>query len=260
MVSNGVRAKENAVSTYRSKVVSHRAKCIYFWFLAVIFTAAVALRLEAAIAASRIVSVVTALSTLRLGVTSKEDTLRRIPALRPSKTGPYGAPRCDADECFSGVAENGLPRRVLWGTESEVLSDVLRCLGFRAEDLGIYVNFTSGRVSYFSYHLMISAPGVPASLPPPPRDGKLGVVVIGLSSQKMITVREPDSTIETHPPYRITTARAVPSQSIGIALAPNAPDEIVRGAFDLRLNCVWSFGGCRRWNQLLPYLVPLAGT
>ena len=248
------------MSTFRSKVVSHRAKRICFWFVAVIFIAAVVLRLEAAIAASRIVSVATALSTLRIGITSKEDTLRRIPALRPSETGPYGAPRCNADECFYGVVENGPPGRVLWRTGSEVLSDVLRYLGFRAESLEIYVNFTSGRVSYFGYHLMVSAPGVPASMPPPPPDGQLGIVVIGLSSQKMITVREPNSTMGTHPPYRITPARSVPSQSIGIALTPDATDEIVRSAFDLRLNCVWSFGGCRRWNQLLPSLVPLAGT
>lgn len=246
------------MSTVWSKLVSHRAKRIYLWLFAVVLTAAVALRLEAAIAASRIVSVVTALSTLRLGVTSEADTLRRIPALQPSKTGPYGAPRCDADECFSGFVENGRPGRVLWRTESEVLSDVLRCLGFRAEGLGIYVNFTSGRVSYFGYHLMVSAPGVPASVPPPPPDGKLGAVVIGLESEKMIYVREPNSAIETHSPYRITPARAVPSQSIGIALTPDAPDEIVRGAFDLRPRCVWSFGGCRRWNQLLPSLEPLA--
>lgn len=246
------------MSTVWSKLVSHRAKRIYLWFFAVVFAAAVALRLEAAIAASRIVSVVTALSTLRLGVTSEADTLQRIPALQPSQTGPYGAPRCDADECFSGFVENGLPGRVLWRTESEVLSDVLRCLGFRAEGLGIYVNFTSERVSYFGYHLMVSAPGVPASVPPPPPDGKLGAVVIGLGSEKMINVREPNSAIETHSPYRITPARAVPSQSIGIALTPDAPEEIVRGAFDLRLRCVWSFGGCRRWNQLLPSLEPLA--
>jgi hypothetical protein len=246
------------VSTVWSKLVSRTAKRIYVCFFAVVFTAGVALRLEAAIAASRIVSIVTALSTLRLGVTSKADTLRRIPALRPSTTGPYGAPHCDADECFSGAAENGLPRRVLWRTGSEVLSEVLRCFGFRAEALGIYVNFTSGRVSYFGYHLMISAPGVPAPMPPPPPDGKVGLVVIGLSSQKMITVRDPNPTAETHPPYRISTARAAPSQSIGIALTPDAPGEIVLGAFDLRLGCVWSFGGCRRWNQLLPSLEPLA--
>ena len=55
------------MSTVWSKLVSHRAKRIYLWLFAVVLTAAVALRLEAAIAASRIVSVVTALSTLQNG-------------------------------------------------------------------------------------------------------------------------------------------------------------------------------------------------
>ena len=138
---------------------------------------AVALRVEAAIAASRIVSAVTTLSTLRLGVTSKADTLRQIPVLQRSKTGPYGAPLCNADECFFWVVGNGLPGRVFRRTGSEGLSDVLRWWGFRAEGLEIYVNFTSGKVSYFGYHLMVSAPGVPASVPPPPPDGKLGLIV-----------------------------------------------------------------------------------
>lgn len=83
------------------------------------------------------------------------------------------------------------------------------------------------------------------------------MVVIGVSSQKTIAVRGTDGTIETHPPYRITPARAVPSQSIGIAITPDAPDEIVIAAFDLRPNCVWSFGGCRRSDQLLPAVQPL---
>jgi hypothetical protein len=248
---------ENAVSTVKSKLVAH-IKRIHIWFFAIVFTAAIALRVEAAIFARRIVSVATALSTLRPGVTSKSDTLRRIPVLHPSMTGPYGAPRCDADECFSGVVGNGLPGRVLWSTESEVLSDALRWFGFRAEGLDVYVNFTSGKVSYFGYHLMVSAPGVPATVPPPPPDGKLGVVVIGLNSQRMITIRDPNSAAETHPPYVITLSRDGPSQSIGISLTPDASDEIVRAGFDLRLHCVWSLGGCRRWNQLLPSIEPVA--
>lgn len=249
--------RENTVSTVWSKLVSHRAKRVSLWCLALVFTAAIALRVEAAIFASRIVSVVAALSTLRVGETSKAEALLRIPTLRLSDTGPYGAPRCNADECFAGFVGNDSP--LLWRTGNAVLSDVLRWWGFRAESLDVYVNFTSGKVSYFSYHLMVSAPGVPASEPPPPPDGKLGVVVIGLHSEGMIAVRDRSSTVERNPPYRITPARAVPSQSIGIALTTDAPEEIVRAGFDLRLHCVWSFGGCRRWNQILPSVERLAG-
>jgi hypothetical protein len=123
------------VSTVWSKLVSHRAKHVYLWCFAVVFTAAIALLVEAAIFASRIVSVVTAHSTLRLGETSKAETLRRIPALQPSNTGPYGAPHYDADECFGGGVGNGLPGRLLWRTGNVVLSDVLRWWGFRDESL-----------------------------------------------------------------------------------------------------------------------------
>jgi hypothetical protein len=248
------------VSTLRSNLVSRRAKRISVWFFAIVFTTAIALRAEAAIFAGRIVSVVTVLSTLRLGETSKAEALRRIPVLQPCKTRPYATPRYDADECFSGVVTNGLPGRLLWRTENDVLSHGLRWWGFRGESLSVVVKFTSGRVSYFGYGLWVSAPGVmPASVPPPPQDGKLGVLVIGVESKRMIIVRDQYSAIETHPPYRITPARSVPSQSIGIALTPDAPDEIVRGAFDLRLNCVWNFGGCRHWSQLLPSIETKTG-
>ena len=111
----------------RNRLASHRAKRIYLVLFAVVLTAAIALRVEAAIYARRIVSVVTALSTLRLGETSKADTLRGIPALRPFKSGAYGAPVCDADECFSGFIANGMLGRILlriWRTESDSLSHI----------------------------------------------------------------------------------------------------------------------------------------
>lgn len=248
------------MSTLRSRLASRRAKRIYFWFFAVVLTSAIALRVEAAIYAGRIVSVVTALSTLRLGETSKADTLRRIPILRPSKSGPYGAPVCDADECFSGFIANGMPGQILlpiWRTGSDSLSPALRWWGFRFESLDVYVNFKSGKVSGFSYLLSVSAPGIPKGVPPPPRDGEAGMVTIGVSSQSAITGGETNETVEPRPPYRIMTARAAPSQSIGIAVTPDTPDEIMRRAFDFRLNCIWSFGGCRRWDEILPSVEPL---
>ena len=83
------------------------ASCIVFlWCFAVVVTSAIALRVEAAIYASRIVSVVTALSTLRLGETSRP----RYAADTNLTTLQCGAIRrasLDADECFSGLVGNG---------------------------------------------------------------------------------------------------------------------------------------------------------
>jgi hypothetical protein len=135
--------KENTVSTVWSKLVSHGAKRMYLWCFSAVFTASIALRLDAAIFAKRIVSVVAALSTLKLGETSKAETLRRIPSLQLSYTGPDGAPRCNADECFAGFVGNG--SALLWRTGNALLSDVLRWWGFRAESLDVYVNFTYGK-------------------------------------------------------------------------------------------------------------------
>src|SRR5580658_8882625 len=132
------------------------SRIVFLWCFAVVVTSAIALRVEAAIYGSRIVSVVTALSTLRLGETSKAETLRRIPTLQPSDTGPYGAPRCDADECFWGLVGNGLPARILLGTRNSTLASLLRWCGFRFEGLDVGVQFTSGKVSYFAFRLMVS--------------------------------------------------------------------------------------------------------
>jgi hypothetical protein len=233
---------------------SRHAYRFYLGCLAILLTSGVALRMEAAFHGRRIISVVTALSTLRIGETSKAETLSRIPTLRPSEPDPHGGSRCDADECFSMGAGNGLPGRLLWKSGNNTL---LRWWGLRYENLNVHANFTSGKVSYFSYLLYVSAPGVPQPMPPPPRDGELGLVVVGLSSRSIINSRVPNSTVAEHPPYRLTPARSTPSQSIGIALTPNAPAEVVRAAFDLKLGCLWSFGGCRRWNELLPAVQPL---
>ena len=247
------------MSTLLSWLSSHKAKRIYLWFFAAFLTSAIGLRVEAAIYASRIVSIVSALSTLRVGETSKADTLSILPGLRPSKSGPYGAPACDADECFSLFIGNGRPGRTLlkiWETGSDSLSYTLRWWGFRFESLDVYVNFKSGRVSGFSYLLWVSAPGIPKAVPPPPRDGEAGMVIIGVTSQMRISGRETEGMANTRPPYLVTPARGAPSQSIGIAVTPATPDEVMRSAFDLQLNCTWSLGGCRRWKEILPFVAP----
>jgi hypothetical protein len=59
------------VTTVWSKLVSHRANRVYLWCFVVVFTLGIALRAEAAFYGRRIISVVSALSTLRVGETSR---------------------------------------------------------------------------------------------------------------------------------------------------------------------------------------------
>lgn len=240
------------IGNFWQHLSSRRAKLFYLCCFTILAISAVALRIEAALCGRQIARTVAALSTVRIGETSKAETLSRIPALKPSATGPYGVPRCNGDECFFMFVGNGFPGRVLSRTGNESLSWLMRWWGFRFEGLNVWVSFKSGKVSYHAYDLMVSAPGVMKSTPPPPSDGELGAVVIAVSTQAVMQRNPRDSAEEEHPSYVVRPARDVPSQSIGIALTPEAPEELRRNAFDLKLQCLWSLGGCRRWNQILP--------
>lgn len=168
----------NNIQSFRTGGVWHylssrRAQRLYLGCIAILLISGLGLRLDAAIYGRQIVSLVSSLSTLRVGKTSKAETLLLLPSLQASSTGPYGVPRCEADECFFMFAGNGLPGRVLSQTENSTFSALLRWWGFRFESLNVWVAFTSGKVSYFSYHLMVSSPGVLKSVPPSPRTGDL---------------------------------------------------------------------------------------
>jgi hypothetical protein len=234
-----------------------RAYRVYLCSLALLLISGLALRIEAAIYGRRITSAVSALSTLRVGETSKAEALLRLPMLTSSAKGPYRDFPCDAEECFLMSVHNGLPGKVLIGTRNGTLASLLRWWGFRFEDFNVRVTFRTGKVSEFGYSFMVSAPGVVQGVPPPPRDGEDGVVVIGVSSLSVIDGAEPNSTEKRHVPYRVLPARSAPLTGVSIALTPDAPEQIVRLAYDLKLHCLWSFGGCRSWSQLLPGVQPL---
>lgn len=161
-------------------------------------------------------------------------------------SGPYGAPRCNADECVStGIPNSRLSDAVFLRaarTGSRTLYSVLNWWGFRFWGLDVYVSFSSGKVSYFSYHLMVSTPHLDDA----------EVVVVEVDSKEHITGRNPSLIAAESPAYRVSTSRTWPAQSVGIAFTPDAPRELVNHAFDLKLRCLWSLAGCRTWNQLLP--------
>lgn len=233
-------------------MITRRIVKIALYSFVVLLVSGLALRIESAIRGRQITRTVAALGALRVGETSKAETLSRIPGLKPSTTGPNGVPQCNADECFFVSGGNGFPGRILLDTYNKSVRDLLRWWGFRFEDVYVWVTFKSGKVSYFSYHLTVSSTGMVQSVPPPPSDGELGAVIVFVSSQEVIHRHVRDSAEQENPFYVVGPARDTPSQNVGITLTPKAPEELRRNAFDLKLQCLWSFGGCRRWDQILP--------
>jgi hypothetical protein len=227
---------------------SRRALRLYLWGLAIIVLSGVALRVEAALFEMRALSLVSALSSLQVGTSSKAEALSRIPSLRSDGTGPYGAPRCGADECVSAGIPNSSLSDALFLRVARMgnrpLYSVLSWWGFRFWVLSVYLNFSSGKVSYLSYHLVVSSPHL--------GDAGVGVVVVEVQSREHITESNPSLSAAAGPGYRLSTSRKQPAQSVGIDLTPAVRRELVSQAFDLKLRCLWSLAGCRTWNQLVP--------
>lgn len=227
------------------KLASRPARYIYVCVFAIVTIPAAMLRVEAALFDRKAIATVRALSGLRVGVTPKAEAMARIQALRPV-SGPYGAPFCDADECFAlGVPNSRLSDAVFIPASRSVpaLYSILTWWGFRYWSLSVYVNFTSGKVSYLSYHLMLSNP---------PFFERGDAIVAMVTSQDKLFGRNGEILSGEYSAYRITTSRSFPDNSVGVALTPSTPQELANGAFDLKLQCLWSLTGCKTWRELLP--------
>ena len=88
---------------------------------------------------------------------------------------------------------------------------------FRLHDFDANVDITSGRVPHIAYRLMLSTPE-----PYYP-----GVLAVGVSSVEGSHEQRNDQPLDENPNYRISLARQFPDLSMGIALIPAAPAEIV---------------------------------
>ena len=104
-------------------------------------------------------------------------------------------------------------------------------------DFEILVEFKSGTVSKFGYYLMIATP----------ERGSPGVVVVGASSDRRFADRGGiDMRDDESPNYQVRTARKWPDMSLGITFIPGVADELMRHAFDLRLDCLWPWWGAEK--------------
>jgi hypothetical protein len=228
-----------ATSWFWRKLCSRLARCAYILCLAVIIIPAVALRIQAAVFEAHVLTMVHALSKLRIGVSSKADALAQIPTLRTTQPDPFAGSRCGTDECLStGIATSDFTGSVL--RKAGGLFSLLSWWGFRGGYLDVHADFTEGRVSSLGYRLFVTTPH--------PDDP----VVVGVSSVQHMAVAQRGFVTEVRGTYSVDFARKSPSQSVGIRITPQAPIEIVKPAFAPKLGCLWSITGCQTWHEIFP--------
>jgi len=205
---------------------------------------AIAFRMEALIFQFRVHKLMSGLATLRIGMTSKDEALSRIPGLRLIRSASKDY-HCGADECFAVAIPNSRLSNWIFlptfGEEHRTLNSALHWWGFRAWDFRASVDFRSGKVSYFDYRLMLSP--VPSSYP--------NALVISVLSRNRFEERLLSWDVDESPNYFVYHGKW-PEFQTGVYFTRDTPGELLGHAFDLHLRCLWSLAGCRTANQLLP--------
>ncbi len=243
-----LRAAFPATAWLLTRLGSKPARRLYICILAVVLTPAVGLRIEAMVFQFRVQKLTSALSGLRIGVTSKNEAVSRIPGLR-EVAGTSKGYHCPADECFAVAIRNS--RLSDWifvptfDDEHKTINSVMRWWGFRIWDVNASVDFTSGRVSDFGYRLMVSAD----------RRDYPGAVMVNVWSVTHVTERLFSWDVDQSPNYIVYPGKWAGVQE-GIYFTRDTPTVLLGHAFDVRLRCLWSLAGCRTVNQLLPQAEP----
>lgn len=234
------------------RLTSHRARLFYLGFLLIVIVPAIALRVEAALFERRVLKLMSALSSLRIGATAKPEALSRLAGFKVEQSsrgdleGNPHALSCESEECLS--IDVSSPSLCLWvlrragSTSSDRLFSGLSWLGFRCGNVNAYVNLTSSKVSSLAYHLILST--AHADIP--------GAILINVTSGKSLTGRELDHIADESPNYQVSHYFKWPALTTNIDFTPDAPTELVTHAFNLKMRCVLSATGCRTANELLP--------
>jgi hypothetical protein len=228
------------------RLTSRPARLIYLGVIIIVIISPVALRVEAALFERRVLKVVSALSSLRIGVTPKAEVLSRMAGFKVNGRS-RGNARCEADECLSielssPKLSDWLLRKAGWSGHYNLYS-VLSWWGFRYRRFTAYVDLTSGKVSELGYGLNLSTSRVSDSFG----------LWVGVSSKGDFVDLNLAADVDESPNYQVGHYfNRCPDLCMNVDFTRDASPELLRHAFGLKLHCIWSIAGCRTSNQLLP--------
>lgn len=211
----------------------------------IVIVTGIALRIEAALFERRVLKVMSALSSLRIGVTPKAEVLSRMAGFKVNERS-RGGSRCEAEECLSielssPKLSDWLLRKASWSGHYNLYS-VLSWWGFRQRIFAAHVDLTSGQVSGLGYWLSLST-----------LRASNADLVVWVSSKRDFVDLNLAADVDESPNYQVSHYFQCPDLlCMNVDFTRDASPELLRHAFGLKLHCIWSIAGCRTSNQLLP--------
>ena len=227
------------------RLTSRPARLIYLGVLVIVIVPGIALRVEAALFQRRVLKVMSALSSLRIGVTQRAEVLSRMAQfeVREDHRNKSG---CEADDClFIEVSSPKLSdwalRKAGWSGHYKLYT-VLSWWRFRMRGLEAYVDLDSDKVSDLGYRFVLSTPD--------PYD-EIVINARSMSSAGRFTGII-DAIADESPDYGVSHHWRRPALNTNVYFTRSTTPELLSHAFRLRLECLWSVRGCLTANQLLP--------
>jgi hypothetical protein len=206
--------------------------------------------------ARRVNRLLTALSSLKTGVTSRAEALSLLPELTFTRPADGLFDVCNprytdkAEECSYLIIDSratdglfALINKVSDYTSPYLTDDtylsVLKYWGFRYYRFIVRVQFREGKVSDFGYSLAISGRGYKS----------YELIHADVDCSKHLSEIGQDES----PHYRVIHPTPWAESSITVDFTSHALRELLQHAFHPQLKCMWlSFAGCKEANQVLP--------
>jgi hypothetical protein len=203
---------------------------------------AIAFRVQAYLFQRRVNRLMSGLSGLRIGETSKAETLARVPGLS-GEPEPVGQLPGTTDQYLSialrptWVATHLLLRSAR-GDHQEIYA-VLHLWGIRHWEGEVDVIVSDGKVSGLGYRMILSTPKLEYP----------NALSIAASSRRRFP-RPSDENLG--PAYEVSHYFKRPLLDTYVYFNSQTAPELLSHAFRPQLQCLWSIPGCRTANEVLP--------
>jgi hypothetical protein len=224
------------------KLTSRWARRLFLSLMVLLLLLTTALRIWAFTFEYRVNSIVAGLAQLQLDQTTRAEMLARVPALHPDS---QEEKNCAAEECYVAEITNqftGLIYKLLVEDSNESTYKVNYWLGLRYWSFAANVELRQGKVYGLRYSLILD-------------DGTYlypGGLRVRANSVRGDRGWFLSAVADESPDYRVTQYFRWPEQDLRVEFTPRAPVGFARHAFEVQLECLWQFWGCKTAKQVLP--------